>query len=87
VALVFRGTRYVSVPEAAEQLGVTRLTVYRWMRGTRRSPMPIAAGAVIRDDRTEQVYIPEMLVRRLSRARVGAQNGIKGRRRGRPRPR
>ncbi len=30
---MFRGKKFLSVPEVAELVGVTRLTVYRWLRG------------------------------------------------------
>jgi predicted DNA-binding transcriptional regulator AlpA len=68
VALVFRGKSFLSIPEAAEQLGVTRLTVYRWLRGTRRPPKPIQLDQVIRDTRSAQSYIPEATVGELRRA-------------------
>ena len=68
MALVFGRQRFLSIPEAAERLGVTRLTVYRWLRGTRRAPKGIRLHAVIRDTRTKQGYIPEVLVSRLRRA-------------------
>ena len=78
MALVFRGDRFLSVPEAAEHLGVTRLTVYRWLRGTRRSPEGISLDHarrtdIIRDTRTNQAYISEITVRRLKRLLRGAR--------------
>ena len=68
MALVFRGERFLSIPEAAERLRVTRLTVYRWLRGTRRAPQDIPLHRVIRDTRTQQAYIPRAIVRRLQHA-------------------
>jgi len=64
VALVFRGRRFLSVPEVANELGVTRLTVHRWLRGTRGAPDGVAFDEVISDTRTRQSYIPEAVVRR-----------------------
>ena len=68
MALVFRGEKFLSLPEAAERLGVTRLTVYRWIRGTRRAPVGIQLRSVIRDTRSKQTYVPEAIVRRLREA-------------------
>jgi hypothetical protein len=56
------------VPEAAERLGVTRLTVYRWVRGTRRTPNGAKLHTVIRDTRTRYAFIPEAVVIQLARA-------------------
>ena len=64
MALVFRGRRFLSVPEVADELGVTRLTVHRWLRGTRGVPDGVAFAEVISDTRTRQSYIPETVVRR-----------------------
>jgi len=76
LALVFRGRRFFTIPEVAEQLGVTRLTVYRWVRGMRGSPDGLALDDVIRDTRTGRAYIPEALVRRLrSSLRRGRPRG------------
>ena len=72
MALVFRRQRFLSIPEAAERLGVTRLTVYRWLRGTRCAPNGIRFHAVIRDTRTKQGYIPEDIVSRLRQALHGS---------------
>jgi len=74
LALVFRGERFLSIPEAAECLRVTRLTVYRWLRGTRRAPQGIPLHRVIRDTRTQQAYIPRAIVRRLQHALRGARS-------------
>jgi transposase len=71
VALVFHGKKFLSVPEAAARLGVTRLTVYRWVRGTRRSPEGIRLRDVIRDTRSGHAYIPEAIIRDLRKALRG----------------
>ncbi len=84
MALVFRGERFLSIPEAAEHLGVTRLTVYRWLRGTRRAPQGIRFHRTIRDTRTKQAYIPRVIVRRLRRALRAAQSHRRQGRRRRP---
>jgi len=74
LALVFRGERFLSIPEVAEHLGVARLTVYRWLRGTRRAPKRIRFHHTIRDTRTKQTYIPRAIVHHLRRALRSAQS-------------
>jgi transposase len=68
LALEFRGKKFLSVPEAAEQLGVTRLTVFRWLHGTRNAPDGFELRDVIRDTRTRQAYLSESIVKRLRQA-------------------
>ena len=68
VGLVFRGETFLSIPEVAERLGVARLTVYRWLRGTRRVPNGITLRRVIRDTRTNQTYVSQTVVNRLRQA-------------------
>ena len=85
MALVFRSEKFLSIPEAAERLGVARLTVYRWLRGTRRAPKGIGLHRVIHDTRTKQVYIPKVVVVRLRQALRGTQSHAPQRRRRRPR--
>ena len=72
--LVFQGQRFLGIPEAAARIGVTRLTVYRWLRGIRGGPKAIDLEEAIRDTRTGQVYLPEALVRDLRKAVRGARS-------------
>ena len=79
--LLFRGQKFLAIPEAAERIGVTRLTVYRWLRGMRRAPKGMDLADAIRDTRTGQVYLPEALVRDLRQAVRGARPRARHRRR------
>ena len=83
MALVFRGERFLSVPEAAERLSLTRLTVHRWVRQKRRTPRGIKLNNAIHHTRTHQTYLPEALVEKLRGALRGTPSlGRKRSRRG-----
>jgi transposase len=77
LALVLRGRKFFSIPEAADRVGVTRLTVYRWISGTRSSPDGAHFRDVIRDTRSRQIYLPEEAVRRLRAVLRKAQRAAK----------
>ncbi len=71
--LVIRGERWFSVPEVAQRLGVTRVTVHRWLSGARRIPGRIEPLDVATDTHTGQAYVAARALRTLGRAARGAR--------------